>query len=357
MSFIFRKKDKGDSDKKGANSLSNQQDPEVVLLREYFTTLPLTQNAFILSDTLGTGTFGRVRLVQHKVNGEMKFFALKVLRKTTVIRLKQVEHIQSEKNILMEIAHPFIVNLYATFQDKCFLYMLMEFVCGGEVFTKLRTSRRFSNDTAKLYAAEIVLAFAYLHHHDIIYRDLKPENLLIDKSGHLKIADFGFAKKIPDGRTFTLCGTPEYLAPEIIHSKGHGKPVDWWALGILIFEMLAGYAPFSHDNTFEIYQLILRGRVEFPDHFDPYAKDLIKKLLNIDRSERLGCLKGGAEDIKAHRWFKSLNWDALYQRKITPPFVPLLTQEGDTSHFSRYSDSVTQPTEPLHQDQLLFAEF
>eukprot|EP00461_Guttulinopsis_vulgaris_P003168 UN03169 len=184
MSFIFRKRDKTDDKAKAkGGQFQNMQDPEVLALRDYFRVLPLQRNNFMIQDTLGTGTFGRVRLVQHVVNGEVKHFALKMLRKTTVIRLKQVEHIQSEKNILNDIAHPFIVNLYATFQDKCFLYMLMEFVCGGEVFTKLRTSQRFSNDTAKLYAAEIVLAFAYLHYHDIIYRDLKPENLLIDATG------------------------------------------------------------------------------------------------------------------------------------------------------------------------------
>jgi serine/threonine protein kinase len=257
----------------------------------------------------------------------------------------------------MEIAHPFIVNLYASFQDQGSLYMLMEFVCGGEIFTKLRTSVRFSNDTAKMYAAEVVLAFAYLHHHDIIYRDLKPENLLIDRTGHIKLADFGFAKKLTNNITLTLCGTPDYLAPEIIHSKGHGKSVDWWALGVLVFEMLAGYAPFSHENTFETYQLILRGRPEFPDHFDPHAKDFIKKLLVFDRSERLGCMKNGPEDVKAHRWFKNLDWDALYKRKITPPFVPLLTQDGDTSHFSRYSDSLVQPIPPAQYEQQLFADF
>jgi len=233
---------------------------------------------------VGTGTFGRVFLTKEKAT-QTPFYAMKVLKKVEVVRLKQVEHINSEKEILAQVKCPFIVNLYVssshlssacwlsltrptlsfrfcTFQDELNLYMLLEYVIGGEVFSHLRKAGRFSNDTTLFYAAEIVLAVEYLHKYankktvflfiiflilsrcfkysrDIIYRDLKPENLLLDRDGHIKITDFGFAKKVED-RTWTLCGTPEYLAPEIIQSKGHGKAVDWWALGILIFEMLAG---------------------------------------------------------------------------------------------------------------------
>lgn len=187
--------------------------------------------------------------------------------------------------------------------------MLLEYVVGGELFTHLRRAGRFTNDMTRFYASEIVLAIEYLHSKDIIYRDLKPENLLIDHQGHIKITDFGFAKKVVDRysykkekenkgsyslimvRTWTLCGTPEYLAPEIIQSKGHGKAVDWWALGILIFEMLAGYPPFFDDNSFGIYEKILMGKVQFSAHFDPLAKDLLKRLLVSDRTKRLGNLK------------------------------------------------------------------
>lgn len=164
---------------------------------------------------------------------------MKMLKKAEVVRLKQVEHINSEKEILAQINHPFLVNLYCTFQDDRNLYMLLEYVVGGELFSHLRRAGKFSNETTMIYAGEIVLALEYLHSLDIIYRDLKPENLLLDEEGHIRITDFGFAKKVED-RTWTLCGTPEYLAPEIIQSKGHGKAVDWWALGILIYEMLAG---------------------------------------------------------------------------------------------------------------------
>jgi serine/threonine protein kinase len=238
--------------------------------------------------TLGTGTFGRVFLVKER--NSLRYFAMKVLKKVEIVRLRQVEHVISERNVLMELNFPFIVRLYETFQDNRNLYMLMDYIQGGEIFSHLRKAGRFSNDLARFIAAEVVLTFEYMHSKDIVYRDLKPENLLLDRYGHVVITDFGFAKYIQD-RTWTLCGTPEYLAPEIIQSKGHGKAVDWWALGVLIFEMLAGYPPFFDDNPFGIYEKILSGKLVIPPHFDVDAKDLVKKLLNTDRTSRLGNLK------------------------------------------------------------------
>jgi len=164
---------------------------------------------------------------------------------------------------------------------------MLDYACGGELFTLLRREGRFANDVALFFATEIALAFEYLHSQDIAYRDLKPENLLIDKQGHVKITDFGFAKVVPD-KTLTLCGTPEYLAPEIIQSKGHNKNVDWWALGVLIFEMLAGYPPFYDDNPLGIYHKIMDGYYEFPPHIEPKARDLVKSFLCADTSVRLG---------------------------------------------------------------------
>ena len=235
--------------------------------------------------------------------------------------------------------------------------MCLEFINGGELFSHLRREGRFSNDASKFYTMEIVLAFEYLHSMFIVYRDLKPENLLIEQSGHLKITDFGFAKVVQD-RTWTLCGTPEYLAPEIIQSKGHGKSVDWWALGVLIFEMLAGYPPFYDENPFGIYQKILGAKIDFPRHFDTKAKDLIKKLLTHDRTKRLGCLKGGAESIKTHKWFGRINWDAVGQKKIEPPFLPEVTSEMDTSNFDPYPDSADDAPVPLSgKDKALFDDF
>lgn len=209
----------------------------------------------------GTGTFGRVRLVKHNASGEV--YALKILKKSEILRLKQVDHIKSEIEVLQQIQHPFIVNLMGHFQDTDKLYMVIEYVPGGELFSHLRREGRFNNDASRYYSSEIALAFQHLHLKNIVYRDLKPENLLICRDGHIKITDFGFAKQVVD-RTWTLCGTPEYLAPEIIQSKGHGLSVDWWALGVLIFEMLAGYPPFYDENPFGIYQKILGGKVRGP---------------------------------------------------------------------------------------------
>ena len=200
---------------------------------------------FEVMRTLGTGSFGRVHLVKVKSTG--KYLAMKVLKKVEVVKHKQVEHTLNEKNILEAIYHPFLVNLYACFQDFGNLYVIMEYICGGELFSYLRKSQRFPNQVARFYAGEVLLAFEYMHSKDIIYRDLKPENLLIDKNGNIKITDFGFAKVVPDV-TWTLCGTPDYLAPEIIQSRGYGKAVDWYALGVLIFEMLAGYPPYLQIN-------------------------------------------------------------------------------------------------------------
>ncbi|CAJ1327340.1 unnamed protein product [Effrenium voratum] len=270
---------------------------------------------FELKDTVGKGTFSRVRVVKIKGVSDRTPIALKILRKGDVIRLKQVEHVKAEKQIMSMIEHPFIVNLLGAFQDDKRLFMMLEYVNGGELFSYLRREGRLPNDHVRFYSGEIVLVFGYLHNLHIIYRDLKPENVLLDSDGHVKLTDFGFAKVVEE-RTWTLCGTPEYLAPEVIQSKGHGKGVDWWALGILLFEMLAGYPPFYDENPFGIYNKVLQGRVDFPRHFDMKAKDLVKKLLTPDRTKRIGCLKPGVDDIKKHKWYKGTDWDLLMARGI-----------------------------------------
>lgn len=298
---------------------------------------------FELLDTLGTGTFGRVRLVREIKTG--KYSALKISKKAAIIRMKQVEHIKNEVSLLSRIDHPGIVNLVGHFQDEVKLYLVMEYVEGGELFSHLRSAVRFPDHQGKIYAAEIVLAFAHLHDLDIAYRDLKPENLLLTREGRIKITDFGFAKVVHT-RTWTLCGTPEYLAPEIIQSKGHGKSVDWWALGILIFEMLAGYPPFYDESPVAIYQKILQGRFEIPRSFDTNAKDIVSKLLTEDRTKRLGCTKGGASSIKEHRWFANIDWIALHNGRVDAPFIPKVSGNGDTSNFDNYPESTGDRTVP-----------
>lgn len=273
-----------------------------------------------------------------------------------VIKLKQVEHVINEKEILREVRHPFIVSLVWSHKDSHCLYMLFPYICGGELFSHLRQSGKFVSSTAQFYAAEIVSALEYLHSLSIIYRDLKPENLLIDQEGHLIITDFGFAKKITD-RTWTLCGTPEYLAPEIIQSKGHNSSVDWWALGILIYEMLAGYPPFYAENPLGIYEKILAGKVEWPKCIEGVAKDLIRKLLVIDRTKRIGNLKNGADDIKNHKWFKGLDWEEVYHRRLRPPFVPKVSSAGDTSNFQEYSDEELEIDPVTDREAKVFEDF
>ncbi|XP_059483886.1 cAMP-dependent protein kinase catalytic subunit PRKX isoform X1 [Neocloeon triangulifer] len=334
---------------------------------------------FEILKTIGTGTFGRVCLCQEKQPGGSgalsaggpssnkqsddnktkggTYWALKILLLKDVIRLKQVEHVKNEKRILAAINHPFIVRLEWSHHDDKALYMLLEYVCGGELFSYLRHAGRFSPKTACFYSAEIVSALEYLHSKSIVYRDLKPENLLLDREGHLKITDFGFAKKLTD-RTWTLCGTPEYLAPEIIQSKGHNKAVDWWALGVLMYEMLAGYPPFFDDNPFGIYEKILACKLEWPRTLDPIAKDLIKKLLVADRTKRLGNMKNGAEDIKRHRWFKVFDWQDVIGRKLEPPIVPKVDSDGDTSNFDDYPEQAVDESPALTESQLkMFEDF
>ncbi|KII88714.1 hypothetical protein PLICRDRAFT_111376 [Plicaturopsis crispa FD-325 SS-3] len=291
---------------------------------------------FEVKGTLGTGTFGRVLLVRLRSATSQpvsqNFFAMKVLRKTEIVRLRQVEHVNAERYILSRVRHPFVVDLFATFQDSLNIYMLLSYVPGGELFTHLRRAQRFTPDVTRFYLATIILALKYLHSFNIIYRDLKPENLLLDSRGYLRLTDFGFAK-IVDDRTWTLCGTPEYLAPEIIQSDGHGKAADWWACGILCYEMMVGYPPFFDENAYGIYEKILRGHIHWPRDMDHLSRDLIRAFLNPDRSRRLGNMTGGPQDILDHPWFKGVDWDALERCEIRAPIIPHTASSGDTRHF------------------------
>mmetsp|Transcript_1801 Transcript_1801/g.2165 ORF Transcript_1801/g.2165 Transcript_1801/m.2165 type:complete len:268 (+) Transcript_1801:316-1119(+) len=254
----------------------------------------------------------------------------------------------SEKDILVTLSkdpHPFIVNLITSFHDERYIYMVLEYVIGGEFFTHLRNAGRFDSVTASFYAAHVVLIFESLHAKDIIYRDLKPENLLLDRQGYLKITDFGFAKKI-DFKTYTLCGTPEYIAPEVLLNKGHGKGVDWWTLGILIYEMLTGEPPFVDDDPMGIYQKILGTKLTFPKGYDKPAKSLTKKFLTADLTKRYGCLKNGSTDVKKAKWFTDLSWTNLQQKNLAAPIIPEVTSDNDTSNFEDYSDSETEACIP-----------
>ncbi|EFQ99428.1 AGC/PKA protein kinase [Nannizzia gypsea CBS 118893] len=296
---------------------------------------------FSIHRTLGTGSFGRVHLVQSIHN--QRFYAIKVLKKAQVVKLKQVEHTNDERAMLERVKHPFLVTLWGTFQDAKNLYMVMDFAEGGELFSLLRKSQRFPNPVAKFYAAEVTLALEYLHSKHIVYRDLKPENLLLDKNGHLKITDFGFAKEVRD-ITWTLCGTPDYLAPEVVSSKGYNKSVDWWSLGILIFEMLCGFTPFwDSGSPMKIYENILKCRVKYPPSLVPDAQDLLSRLITPDLTKRLGNLHGGSQDVKNHPWFSEVTWELLAQRRIDAPYIPPVKGgSGDACMFDTYAEETEQ---------------
>eukprot|EP00698_Gefionella_okellyi_P004800 TRINITY_DN14440_c0_g1_i1.p1 TRINITY_DN14440_c0_g1~~TRINITY_DN14440_c0_g1_i1.p1 ORF type:complete len:349 (+),score=57.63 TRINITY_DN14440_c0_g1_i1:47-1048(+) len=324
-------------------------------IRKALSTTTITD--LDMTTVLGTGTFGRVKLTFDRKT--QKYYACKIMNKEQLVKLKQVEHISSERSILSELEFPFIVNLMKTFQDERCIYLLFEYVQGGEFFSHLRKRGRLSNEQAQFYGAQIVLVFNHLHSHSIIYRDLKPENILLDREGHVKLADFGFAKRVQYDRTYTLCGTPEYLAPEIIQQKGHGKAVDWWTLGILIFEMLAGYPPFydESNNPLKVYEKILAGKIEFPRHIDAYAKDLIKRLLQSDRTRRLGNLSSGARDVMDHKWFASISWTKMEQRQLKPPILPRVRGDADTSNFDKFPEEAKPTKPPANTYYDLFKDF
>lgn len=338
--------DAGQANLKPMATQSNQSVPVASEAAVQQQTIRTTKGKYSLADfelrrTLGTGSFGRVHLVQSKHN--QRYYAVKVLKKAQVVKMKQVEHTNDERKMLQEVKHPFLITLWGTFQDPKNIYMVMDFVEGGELFSLLRKSQRFPNPVAKFYAAEVTLALEYLHSKEIIYRDLKPENLLLDRHGHLKITDFGFAKRVPD-ITWTLCGTPDYLAPEVVSSKGYNKSVDWWSLGILIFEMLCGYTPFwDGGSPMKIYENILKGRVKYPPYIQPPAQDLLQRLITSDLTKRLGNLHGGAEDVKNHPWFAEVTWERLAKKDIDAPYVPpVKAGVGDSSQFDKYPEETEQ---------------
>jgi serine/threonine protein kinase/CRP-like cAMP-binding protein len=344
---------------KGAGP-SDEAEPQLNLKFNDLTTLAV----------LGSGTFGRVTLVQDKKSKAV--YALKAMLKSEIVAHKQQSNVLNEKNVMISSNHTFILRLFQTFKDSKKLYMLLEFVQGGELFSVLHTATGdgVPDASAKFYGAAVMLAIGYLHNKDIAYRDMKPENCLIDKNGYPKLVDFGFAKVIT-GKSFTLCGTPEYLAPELVLARGHNKAVDYWAFGILLYEMEAGYSPFSDPQGMDqvvICKNIVNGRLTFPRNFNNDLKvtqfgairrlllrctvrnvktlslilnvlchqDLVKRLLSREIQTRLGNLKGGVEDIRQHAWFKPFDFEGLLKRTLKAPWVPKVTSVTDTSNFDPY---------------------
>jgi len=287
--------------------------------------------------TVGKGSFGKV--IQVKLKSNNQIYAMKVLKKEQVVRRKQFEHTMAERRILEEIEHPFIVSLRFAFQTSQKLYMVFDYFNGGELFHYLSKGGRFTEERARFYAAEISLGLEHIHGLNIIYRDLKPENLLLDADGHIRITDFGLSKEnVTADDVKSFCGTPEYLAPEIITNKGHNLAVDWWALGILIFEMLVGQPPFCADDPMDIYQKILRNRVTYPAHLSKNAKDLLARLLVSNPVQRLGSLKRGPRDVLGHAFYKPTDFPQLLRKEIKAPYVPKISSPTDTSNFDDYEE-------------------
>nr|XP_020443593.1 cGMP-dependent protein kinase 2-like [Monopterus albus] len=250
--------------------------------------------------TLGVGGFGRVELMTTLTHG--KYYAMKRVSKKLIVAKRQEEHILFEKKILKVIQCDFIIRLHATFKDTRYIYMVMEFCSGGEIWTKLKEVGRFEEPIAVFCTACVVEAFAYLHKNSIMYRDLKPENLLMDVKGYVKLVDFGFAKELVRGeKTYSFVGTPEYIAPEIIKNQGHDYAVDFWSLGVLIFELLVGSPPFSSSEPQKIYSKILDGVPKYPPYLSEAAKSIISKLCRPRPGQRLGNTKNGIKDVRHHR--------------------------------------------------------
>mmetsp|Transcript_17207 Transcript_17207/g.25698 ORF Transcript_17207/g.25698 Transcript_17207/m.25698 type:complete len:787 (+) Transcript_17207:62-2422(+) len=312
---------------------------------------------------LGVGTFGKVWLVNSKKTRIS--YALKMLAKREIIGHHQVEGVIREKNIMSSICHPFVVNLICTFQDERSLYMLIELVQGGELFSVIHTETRdgIPNLNARFYAACILESLSHLHHRHICYRDLKPENILIDDKGYGVLVDLGFAKIVMD-KTYTLCGTPEYLAPEIILSKGHDKGVDYWAFGVLIYEMLVGRSPFYTygSDQVSLFKRIVQVKYGFPPGLvNDLAQDLITRLIVRRQGNRFGCLARGDMDIRDHPWFAVIDTEKLLNKKIPAPWVPRIKDPLDASHFDSYRHvenelASNKPHLSSHQQEL-FRDF
>lgn len=286
--------------------------------------------------TLGAGAFGSVKLVKHKPTGQG--FALKCQAKRAILENDLQQHVLEERRLLMTMDHPFILRLHDSFQDECYIYLVLELLVGGELFTHLRQAVQFNEQDARFYAASVLDAFSYIHERKIAYRDLKPENLVLDADGYLKVVDFGLAKVVPSGLTWTICGTPDYLAPEIILNEGHDNAVDYWALGVLIYEMVAGVPPFYAEDPMATYEKILGGKMQLPDFFSKNLKDIIRKLLKLNKSKRLGKMRGGCQAVVKHKWFSGFDWAGLLRRELEPPIKPAAKNIFDTAGYDMAVD-------------------
>jgi len=293
--------------------------------------------------TIGTGQNGRVKLVEHMTTGEC--FAMKCLNKQAIMKAGSEETVKSEIKAMRLLDSPFVVKLVGTMRDPAQVYLLMELVPGGELFKVLgEMGKKMPEKVARFYVGCVVLAIRHMHSKGIIYRDLKPENVVLDSMGYAKVIDLGCAKQLQAGeRTFTLCGTLDYLCPEMILMQGHGAEGDLWQLGVFIYELIVGHPPFAASGSAstaasECAKKILEGKLHFPPEVSKKAKDLITKLLHATPSKRLGAKQADFREIKAHPWFAEMDWNRLAVRRLNAPHIPTISSPTDCSNFFSYSE-------------------
>ena len=318
------------SNKNEINIIESNNEEE----NEHPLNIKLTYNDFQPIKLLGRGSFGEVILVRLK--STKKVYAMKILDKKILKMKKQQNHTKTERDLMVKINSPFIVNIKSAFQDDTNLYLVSEFMQGGDMFFHMHDGQIviFSHDKTRFYILELVLALESLHKNNMVYRDLKPENILLDSKGHVKLTDFGLSKILEDedDKAFTLCGTPQYLAPEVLLKKGYDKMVDWWSLGCVLYEMLMGRLPFAIKRGM-INLKIYEKKIDFPRKISNEARDLIEKFLVVNPTERLGYGPNGTDDIKNHPFFNGVDWDLAIQKKYKPPFIPKLKNDVDLRYF------------------------
>jgi serine/threonine protein kinase len=308
---------------------------------------------------IGTGLMGTVRVAC--VKKDQQYVVVKSVAKDYVCKHNDGRHVQNEREVLSRFDHPFIVKLFGTYQDDKHIHFVLEFVAGGELFSRLQRHSCFAAESAKFYLCEVFLALAYVHKLGFVYRDLKPENILLDETGHCKLVDFGFTTKPNEnGVMRTQVGTPMYLSPEQLNSKftkGYTKIVDWWAFACITYELMVGLTPFCKDNkesAHAIYLRVLKGKVKFPSHFDKRAKDLVTKLLVADINKRMT----EPADIQKHDWFSDVDWDGVEDKRAVPPSKPHLKQPGDVHYFDEMPEDRSLDRRPLAKvDHSLFNGF
>lgn len=317
---------KPDFDLINSNGTNINNDYNVKVCREDFDAIKL----------LGRGSFGKVLLVKKKNNN--KLFAMKILKKSLIRQKSQEDHTKTERFLLEKIDNPFVISLYYAFQDEIQLYLVTEFVQGGDLFYHLHREGLFSLERAKLYICEIIMALEHLHSLNCIYRDLKPENILLDYDGHIKLTDFGLSKiilKKKKGKAFTICGTPDYLAPEILSEEGYDKSVDWWSLGVIFYEMVTGISPFKMNTKVDLDKHHYSKKLIMPNNLTQELKNFLYTLIEANPKKRLGSGTKGVDNIKNDPFFSDVDWNNVYQKKTKPVFKPKITHPMDLSNFDR----------------------